>query len=455
MATIKYLLQSKGENAQIYLRLSLGREKATNKDDKPKFISYKQKTGFTINSKGWSDATGLPIPKKDDTTIQNLTADLRTLTKYVLDELNKSSSKGIEVNSRWLKETISKCFDRVELTELEYLNNYGEFFLKQLKYKGSNNKIGVSRSTEKKYTTIVKKINSFSTYKKTKYKIVDVDLKFRNEFIKYLSEHDKLMDNTIGRYLKVVKTICLDAQKNDYETNKQLKHFQGFTVKAPKIVLSFDELEQIKRKELVNNMHEIARDWLIIGCYTGQRVSDLMRMNSSFIDRIHNFDFIVLEQIKTGKIVQIPVHNEVKQILDKRNGEFPPLFNHSMESNNVLFNRYLKQLCKIAEIENIVEGNYFDELKGRTITGLTEKHNLISSHICRRSFATNFYSDRKYPTPLLMNITAHSTEKMFLEYIGKKPIDYGLQLAGIWSTEALKEKKEPNLTVVKDAANSN
>ncbi|WP_421824303.1 hypothetical protein [Flagellimonas oceanensis] len=31
-----------------------------------------------------------------------------------------------------------------------------------------------------------------------------------------------------------------------------------------------------------------------------------------------------------------------------------------------------------------------------------------------------------------MNITGHSTEKMFLEYIGKKPIDYSLQLARIW-----------------------
>lgn len=398
MATIKYLLQSKGANAQIYLRLSLGREKATNKDDKPKFISYKQKTGFTINSNNWSIKTGLPIPKKDDTTIQNLTADLRTLSKHVLDDLNKSSSKGVDVNSKWLNLTINKCFDRVELTEMEYLNNYGDFFLKQLKYKGSsNNKIGVSRSTEKKYNTIVKKIKSFSIYKKTNYKIVDVDLNFRNEFIKYLSEQDKLMDNTIGRYLKVVKTICLDAQKNDFETNKQLKHFQGFTVKAPKIVLSFDELEQIKNKKLSNEVHEITRDWLIIGCYTGQRVSDLMRMKSSFIESIHNFDFIVLEQIKTGKIVQIPVHSEVRQILDKRNGEFPPLFNQSMESNNVLFNRYLKQLCKIAEIDNIVEGNYFDEDKERTITGLTEKHNLISSHICRRSFSTNFYSDRNTP----------------------------------------------------------
>lgn len=454
MATIKYLLQSTGENAQIYLRLSLGRAKATNKTDKPKYISFKQKAGFTVNSNSWSSATGLP--KQNDPNLQNLTSDLRGLSKYVLDQLNISSSNGVDVNSNWLKNTIDKCFDRVELTELEYLTNYGDKFLKELKYKVSgNNQKGVSRSTEKKYQTIVNKLKAFQTYKKTTYRIKDVDLTFRNEFIEYLSVKDKLSDNTIGRYLKVVKTICLDAQKNGYEINKQLLHFKGFTVKAPKTILSFDELEKIKKATLNNENHQIARDWLIIGCYTGQRVSDLLRMNSTFIDNIHDFDFIVLEQIKTNKIVQIPVHNEVKKILDKRNGEFPPMFNNNnIESNKVMFNKYLKELCNIAKINNIVEGNYYDKEAKRTITGKTEKHNLVSSHICRRSFATNFYSNTDYPTPILMNITAHSTEKMFLEYIGKKPIDYGVQLAKIWAKQALKEKKEPQLTVVKKVSNN-
>ena len=42
---------------------------------------------------------------------------------------------------------------------------------------------------------------------------------------------------------------------------------------------------------------------------------------------------------------------------------------------------------------------------------------------------------------------------MFLEYIGKKPIDYGLQLAEIWATEALKEKNEPQLEIIKNISN--
>ena len=147
----------------------------------------------------------------------------------------------------------------------------------------------------------------------------------------------------------------------------------------------------------------------------------------------------------------------MQKILDKRGGEFPPTFTNNVDSNKAMFNRYLKQLCKIAEIDKIENGNKFDEEKKRYISGQYPKHELVSSHICRRSFASNHYATELYPTPILMNITAHSTEKMFLEYIGKKPIDYSLSLAKIWQKVGLnnkeKEKKESNLTVVKNVVN--
>jgi len=63
---------------------------------------------------------------------------------------------------------------------------------------------------------------------------------------------------------------------------------------------------------------------------------------------------------------------------------------------------------------------------------------LASSNDCRISFATNFYAQREYPMPLLMSVTGHKTETMFLNYIGNKPIDYAMQLARIWAKKAKK-----------------
>ncbi len=73
----------------------------------------------------------------------------------------------------------------------------------------------------------------------------------------------------------------------------------------------------------------------------------------------------------------------------------------------------------------------------------------MTSHICRRSFATNQYGI--LPTALIMQITGHSTEKMFLNYIGKNSLDYAQQIADFYTLQAQKEKKEPQLLVIKEA----
>ena len=57
------------------------------------------------------------------------------------------------------------------------------------------------------------------------------------------------------------------------------------------------------------------------------------------------------------------------------------------------------------------------EIGKRKVFGNYPKHKLVTSHIGRRSFASNNYG--KIPTPLLMVATAHKSEGMFLRYIGK------------------------------------
>ena len=444
MATIKYQLQSKSENAPIYLRLSLGRNKL-----------YKRKTSLSINPKEWSDTNQ---PKQTTLTNKNLASELRKLKGFILDEVNNANTKGVEIDGVWLQSKIDLHFNKFEVVELDYISEYGEYFIKNLKYKTNDKtkKIGVTLATQKKYQTIVNKLKAFDKHHKVRTKLTDVNLRFRIELIDYFSKVDKLSDNTIGRYLKFVKSICLDAEKNGFKINSQLKDFMGFSIDAPKVILNLNEIEKIKNTKFVSDNHEIAKDWLIIGCFTGQRVSDLLRMNTSFIEHIQDFDFIVLTQQKTKKTVQIPIHFEVQEILDKRNGEFPPTFSKNIDSSKAMFNRYLKQLTKIAGIDTIVKGNKFDEEKKRYIPGMYKKHELVASHICRRSFASNHYATELYPTPILMNITAHKTEKMFLTYIGKEPIDYGLQLAKIWQKVGKKRKKEKkniaDLKIIKNKA---
>ena len=399
-----------------------------------KSVSYKRKTGYSIDYKDWSVSTGFPKP--NDPFNKNLKVDLKNLEAFIEKELNSENTNGVDITSVWLKETIAKFLGKSTEKELYYLVDYTEQYIDRLKNKSNKNgQKGVSEATIKKKTTILNKLIKFQKKTKRKLKVKDVDLKFREQFIDFLDKEEKLSEGTIGRYLKEVKTICTDAQKNNIDVSSQLIHFKGFTSKAYKVTLSFDEIEEIQKVKFKDESLEIAKNWLIIGCFTGQRVSDLMRMNKNMIEEHQGFQFIVLTQKKTKKIVQILIHKEVKVILDSLGGNFPPVFSKNESSNSALFNKYIKLVCKEAKLVNLTEGKLRSEETERLEIGEFPKYKLVSSHICRRSFATNFYAQKKYPTPLLMNITAHGTEKMFLKYIGKKSIDNGLQLTKIWGED--------------------
>jgi len=84
--------------------------------------------------------------------------------------------------------------------------------------------------------------------------------------------------------------------------------------------------------------------------------------------------------------------------------------------SQVLFNKQIKALCKMSGIEGLVSGFKNNPKTRRKEIVNAPKYEFVTSHIMRRSFASNYYG--KIETPLLMNITGHSKESNFLTYIG-------------------------------------
>jgi len=121
--------------------------------------------------------------------------------------------------------------------------------------------------------------------------------------------------------------------------------------------------------------------------------------------------FVEFTQVKTGKKMSLPLKARVVNILNKRDGDFPTPISPQK------YNDYIKEVCKIADISDIVNGAKIDPLAKRKVSGRFPKYELVTSHIGRRSYASNHYG--KIPTALLIHATGHSTERMFLEYIGK------------------------------------
>ena len=68
---------------------------------------------------------------------------------------------------------------------------------------------------------------------------------------------------------------------------------------------------------------EHVRDIFIVGCLTGQRVSDYSRICEDMITEIGGTEFILITQQKTEKKVYIPVDRRVRAILAKYDGKLP------------------------------------------------------------------------------------------------------------------------------------
>jgi integrase len=80
------------------------------------------------------------------------------------------------------------------------------------------------------------------------------------------------------------------------------------------------------------------------------------------------------------------------------------------------FNKYIKEVCKLANITETVKGSKYNKESKRKELSFYPKNELICSHDLRRSFATNYFG--KIPTPILMEITGHKKESTFQIYIG-------------------------------------
>lgn len=404
MARIKLLLKSKNNPASIYIRLSDGRN-----------IDVMAKTNYSINPSDWSAIKQEPKDLKDIDNA-NLNSDLTTLKSELLKYYNKKNSN-IEINTQWLKDFVNppQVADKHPDKLVDYVDTFVEF-----------KRSDVKSSTITKCNVIKHLVQRYQKHTKSILYIRDIDAKFKMDFEKYCISVG-YAPNTTARNIRFIKTFCRHAKANGVETHYQLDSIKAKYHKVDNIYLDEKEIlaiEKIESEKLTDGL-ENARDWLLISCYCGQRVSDFLRFDKSMIryekDKTGVLKpLIEFTQVKTDKIMTIPLHSKIIEIMQKYDGNFP------RKISDQRYNEHIKKVCEAAEINQPTHGTLFDHKLKEKVTKDYPKHLMVSSHIGRRSFATNNYG--KIPTSFLMYITGHTTEAMFLTYIGKSNKDIAMEL---------------------------
>ncbi|MNQ77935.1 Phage integrase family protein [compost metagenome] len=326
---------------------------------------------------------------------------------------------------------------------MDIFTNYIQKYIDEAPYKSNAKKeLGLSKGRVQNLKLFKNTIEKYQAeaLKNKSIIIRDINLQFVEKYKSWLFNKGYSI-NYVGKNIANITTICIDASKNDIETSTQLKSIKGVSEsKEPEeiVFLSEDEQELIadatlKRESLIN-----ARKWLLLGCLIGQRGGDLLNITEKNIKELNGMKIIELKQQKTGKLVAVPLLPKAIEIIE--NG-LP------YKISLVRFNEYIKDVCEEAGLTEPTIGREKLKASTATIKKTFPKYKVISSHVCRRSFATNFYG--KIPTPVLMNITAHGTERMFLSYIGKTTYDNAYQMLDYFSKLAPKTK-EPQLEVIRN-----
>jgi integrase len=402
MASIYLLLQSKKSPAVIYVRLRDGRS-----------LDIKAKTNYHIDPENWDEVEQRPTKKAMKLIhFANLDTDLADLKNDLLKEYNKS--KGVKVvDALWLKDFVNPPEVAEKHTDklVDYIDTFIEF-----------KKSDVKSSTITKCNVIKHLLMRYQEHTKSILYIRDIDTKFKMDFEKYCISVG-YAPNTTSRNIRFVKTFCRHAKSNGVETHHQLDSIKAKYYKVESIYLSLKEIESIEKIKIskLTDGLENARDWLLISCYCGQRVSDFLRFDKSMIRYEKNKagdlkPLIEFTQVKTDKIMTIPLHSKIMEILKKYDGNFP------RKISDQKYNEHIKK----AKIDEPIHGVLLDHKIKAKVEKEYPKWMLVSSHIGRRSFASNNYGI--IPTSFLMYITGHTTEAMFLTYIGKSNKDIAMEL---------------------------
>lgn len=361
----------------------------------------KYSTGQKILPKFWNSSNHRAKETKQFIDYLEFNSLLDNIESCVNNTHRKLLNDGIEPTPARLKVFLDELLKKNN-EENESRETFMEFIPQ---YIASSSKMF---NTKKQYKTAYKQLLEYQTERRVQLGFDSINLDFYDDFFLFLKERN-YSTNSIGTIIKNVKVFMNEALERGLTSNIQFKskRFKVIEENTDAVYLTADELRQIFDLDLNANLRlDKVRDLFLIGCYTGLRFSDLVQLRDENL--IAGGTQVKIRTAKTGEVVIIPLNSAVKTILQKYDGIPPQVI------SNQKMNAYLKELGQLAQLTTDVLMTYTKGGERRSES--YKKHEVVTVHTARRSFATNAYL-AGVPTISIMKITGHKTEKSFMKYI--------------------------------------
>lgn len=417
MAVSFFIRNKKAKTATLFARI---RSKAKN-------IDIKASTLLEVDVLAWEKAQESPLKRKNFRNDKNnqvffdkldlIEKTLNTILDSNVEITNESINRRIHeiVYAEQIAAEKERAEAEAKALEEEQATNFNDFITQFIhecetgKRKKKGGTTNVSPGTVKSYKGFQ---SQFKAYQDTRLRVVDfkdLTLEFYNDFRLFLTDKE-YSPNTIARMVKICKTICYAAEQLKLMDAGNVR--TGFDViykDVDNVYLTEERIQELYEYDLSNRpAWEKVKDVFVVGCLTGQRVSDYKRINSKMIVTLTDGNrYIKIKQEKTGNIVYIPLDYRVEAILNKYGGTLPKVYDQKI-------NDHIKEIGEALGWTEIVE---LDEQRGAMeYTAKKRFCDLLKTHTCRRSLATNM---QKAGASLssIMAITGHSSEQQLKTYL--------------------------------------
>jgi hypothetical protein len=191
-----------------------------------------------------------------------------------------------------------------------------------------------------------------------------------------------IFDDNVYSYIIQLKTFLAWSEKRGYQVNHAYKSWEVIRRVHDPISLTSKELELLENATFTSSALDVARDYLVFECRTGQRISDIKRFNlKDYEDGKWTFTPRKGNRLSNKTIT---VHFKgycapSLHILHKWNWRVPEISEQKLNDN-------IKRACKAAGIDTETVLYRWAGNKRIKISG--PKYEFISSHTGRKSFIT-------------------------------------------------------------------
>ena len=385
MASVKIVLRKK-PNAESKLPLCIQIVK-----DRKNSLIY---LGQYINPKDW-DKTKQVVKKSHP--------NHEALNIFLLKKITETNNRFLELETRKAHSTSKTIRNKLKSKDLSTFFSQSDFYLDNLKRAGKYNR----------YSSEKPRVNRFKEFLNGEDILFqDITVPLLNRFRAYLKGTRQISERTIINHFVVIRSIFSQAIKDNIVEQKYYPFGKDkIRIKFPdsiKISLSIEEVKKLEDAELLNGSSlDHARNlWLLSFYFAGMRVSDLLRLKWSDINK----DRLTYKMGKNEKAGSFKISEKATKILSQYKTK-------SIEAREYIFS-HLESVSNPSDLfdvqKKISNATKTIDESLQNLAGNLEIDKKLTMHIARHTFG-NLSGDR-IPIQLLQRLYRHTSINTTIGY---------------------------------------